>query len=46
MKKPKGKPCSVCPPENLCPNGPQPEMKYKYEMIIELLTFPDLPQKF
>lgn len=22
MKKPKGKPCSVCPPENLCPNGP------------------------
>lgn len=45
LKPPAGKPCSVCPMENLCPSGPRADLKYKYESLVEIVTFPDLPQK-
>lgn len=31
FKGPASKACSVCPPENLCPDGPKPEYKFEYE---------------
>ena len=43
LKASGSKPCSVCPPENLCPEGPKTEFKFKYDRIIEIVTFPDLP---
>lgn len=46
MLTPPGKPCTYCPPENLCPNGPTPEFKFPYEnRLVKFLLFPDLPQK-
>lgn len=45
MKPPAGKPCTVCPPENLCPNGPRPELKFRYERLAEIIRFPDLTQR-
>ena len=46
MRPPAGKPCSVCPPENLCPSGPRSETKFKYEKMVDFIVFPDLPQRF
>lgn len=37
------KPCSVCPIENLCPDGPKPEYKFRYDRITEIITFPHIP---
>ena len=45
MREPGGKACSVCPPENLCPNGPRPEHKFTYDKLIEIIEFPEIPQK-
>ena len=40
------KPCSICPPENLCPEGPRLETKIKYEDITFFREFPLLPQRY
>jgi len=40
FKQSSSKPCSVCPSENLCPEGPRPEFKFKYDKILEVITFP------
>lgn len=42
---PGSKLCSVCPPENLCPSGPRPELKMPYDHIIEIITFGQVFQK-
>jgi hypothetical protein len=31
--------------ENLCPDGPRPEFKFKYDRLIEIISFPNFPQK-
>jgi hypothetical protein len=28
------KPCSICPPENLCPDGPKLDIKFTYDDVI------------
>lgn len=43
MRNSGSKPCSVCPPENLCPEGPKPEYKFKYDKILDIVLFPNLP---
>lgn len=43
LKSSGSKPCSVCPPESLCPEGPKLEYKFKYDKIIEVVLFPDMP---
>ncbi len=45
FKASSSKPCSVCPLENLCPEGPKPEFKFRYDKIIEIIIFPQIRQK-
>lgn len=45
MRPPSGKPCTVCPPENLCPNGPRPEHKFKYDRLTEVVYFEHFDQR-
>ncbi len=45
FRPPGSKPCSVCPPENLCPSGPLPDRKFQYDRITDIIFFPLLPQK-
>ena len=47
MLPPSGKPCTYCPPENLCPSGPVVEHKIPYNSrFVKFMFFgDDLPQK-
>mmetsp|Transcript_7293 Transcript_7293/g.5586 ORF Transcript_7293/g.5586 Transcript_7293/m.5586 type:complete len:169 (+) Transcript_7293:2450-2956(+) len=34
------RPCNLCPPENLCPEGPKLEYKYRNEQLFGIFLFP------